>query len=453
MRLRTQLLCVMLLAGTLALLLFLGLWTSKWTSYNLLSRTPWGRTVFPDLDEFFDTLREEAVNYDLPKDEGDAITVQQLQPFLYLGDSYTGIYIYGASWKPGLFLAGSIPDSLLFVNPFSGFFSFGYAILDDTGLRFGSEIMPFRNGNAEVLVYLYQPSLFMLPYFLFSIAGSILLFFWIVLRFISRKIHRIRSLEQEVLRMSSGDLGHPVPACGNDEIGTLAVHLDQLRRSLATTIRQEQESRQANQDLITAMSHDLRTPLTILNGYLEVVRLDRRPQQREEYLERCLQKTDEIRQLTDRMFEYALVYEESETATLTALPCSLLLQCLRENADYIRLTGFALRENGGETIPEALRIWGDEALIRRVLNNLFSNIIKYGDKKQPVTLCCSADSAQARFCLSNAVKADAFAVESNHIGLRSVRKMMELMNGTFATKTSGNQFLVTLVFQVVQEET
>ena len=73
--------------------------------------------------------------------------------------------------------------------------------------------------------------------------------------------------------MASGDLKTALPQYPGDEIGILSSELNQLRITLADTLQQEQESRQANQDLITALSHDLRTPLTILNGYLEGLHL------------------------------------------------------------------------------------------------------------------------------------------------------------------------------------
>ena len=95
----------------------------------------------------------------------------------------------------------------------------------------------------------------------------------------------VASLKDEILRMAAGNLRDSVPEMGQDEIGIIAEELDNLRTALQDTLVREKESRRANQDLITAMSHDLRTPLTILNGYLEVLRLNRNPEMHEEYLQ------------------------------------------------------------------------------------------------------------------------------------------------------------------------
>lgn len=151
------------------------------------------------------------------------------------------------------------------------------------------------------------------PYLIFTLLLSLGLFLGTNIFFINRKVKDVLSVKDEILQMSAGDLTHPVPHCGEDEIGVLAEELDHLRITLKEQIQREKESRQANQDLITAMSHDLRTPLTILNGYLEVMRLEQTPQiDKLEYMERCIQKANDIKEITDKMFEYALVYEEFE---------------------------------------------------------------------------------------------------------------------------------------------
>ena len=69
-------------------------------------------------------------------------------------------------------------------------------------------------------------------------------------------MRQISKIEHGVLQMASGDLKTALPQYPGDEIGILSSKLNQLRITLADTLQQEQESRQANQDLITALSHE-----------------------------------------------------------------------------------------------------------------------------------------------------------------------------------------------------
>ena len=245
--------------------------------------------------------------------------------------------------------------------------------------------------------------------------------------------------------MSGGDLETPVSSFGGDELGSLANELDHLRLALSETIRQEQESRTANQDLITAMSHDLRTPLTVLTGYLEVLHLGHNPSKHEEYVNRCLQKTSDLRELTDRMFEYALVFDDRTAAQITEIPSDFLYRCINENTEYLRLTGRTVHimsdgrfsaslhasdrpfDDGEPARPLPLprfSILADSMMLKRVFSNLFSNIIKYGDKKEPVEITGSLEDSKFVIILKNAIKLDASNIESNQIGLKSVSKML-----------------------------
>ncbi|MDY2589354.1 MAG: histidine kinase dimerization/phospho-acceptor domain-containing protein, partial [Agathobacter sp.] len=254
-------------------------------------------------------------------------------------------------------------------------------------------------------------------------------------------------IKDGILQMAAGDLKTSLPQYNKDEIGILAEELDKLRITLDDTLQQEQESRQANQDLITAMSHDLRTPLTILNGYLEVLRLNKSPDMKEEYLNRCLQKTKDIKDMTDRMFEYALIFEENETPDLEPLAYSFFHECLMENIDFIHLAGF---KYDLESVPADVEnepcFIGDSSMIKRIFNNLFSNILKYGDKSVPVRITFSFDSHELKILVKNSIKEEHADIESNHIGLRSVEKMMSLLNGRILYSEKNNEFAVQLTF-------
>lgn len=440
MRIRTQLILLILITGTLCFLLFQFLWMHKWNVWEFLADGPdFSLNISPDLDEdYWEKLRKEALNYNVPESEDDTEAVKAIQPFFELADDYTAIYIYGL--EDGAYRAGQIPR-VMESEEFRLTFDALYQWTDGTGEMVYEFPVEFKNGYAQLMVFFYHRTRFVTPYFIFCLSVSVILFFAVILFFISRKMKSVVLLKQNILQMASGDLSTPLPPMGQDEIGVLAGELDGLRIALQNTISQEQESHKANQDLVAALSHDLRTPLTILRGYLEILKLNPGPNLQEKYLEQCLHKTDEIKEITDRIFEYALVYEDAETPELSPISADILIGHLTENANFLRLTGFRVKQEVPES-SDAVFL-GDKAMLKRIFNNLFSNIIKYGDKKDPVIITGSIGS-HIEIALQNTVKEDHSGVCSTQIGLKSVRKMVTLMGGTIDTTTDHAQFAVKL---------
>lgn len=441
-KIHTQLMVLILLTGMASVLLFEVLWLNKWSIYEQVQELPGFRDKSQD-EEFWEKLRTEAAKYNLPSSEDDKDGIKKIQPFLKQGDKYTGIYIY--SLKEGTYLAGRIPN--IWKNAaFSTFFDMGYQLTGGEGEETYEFPMKFKNGYATVIVWFYHRVRFIYPYCIFALTVSLGLFFGVILFFIKKKMNMVASLKDEILRMAAGNLRDSVPEMGQDEIGIIAEELDNLRTALQDTIVREKESRRANQDLITAMSHDLRTPLTILNGYLEVLRLDRNPEMHEEYLNRCLQKTSDIREMTDRMFEYALVFEEGEEPKVKEIPIGFFRDCINEHGDFIRLTGF---QTEIEYTNVQRSIIGDKGMIKRIFSNLFSNILKYGDKAVPVQIQGCFTKTTYVLTMSNGIKQQNSGVESNHIGLLSVEKMMQQLGGGSAFSEENGVFSVRLEFNLI----
>ncbi len=441
-KIHTQLMVLILLTGMASVLLFEVLWLNKWSIYEQVQELPGFRDKSQD-EEFWEKLRTEAAKYNLPSSEDDKDGIKKIQPFLKQGDKYTGIYIY--SLKEGTYLAGRIPN--IWKNAaFSTFFDMGYQLTGGEGEETYEFPMKFKNGYATVIVWFYHRVRFIYPYCIFALTVSLGLFFGVILFFIKKKMNMVASLKDEILRMAAGNLRDSVPEMGQDEIGIIAEELDNLRTALQDTIVREKESRRANQDLITAMSHDLRTPLTILNGYLEVLRLDRNPEMHEEYLNRCLQKISDIREMTDRMFEYALVFEEGEEPKVKEIPIGFFRDCINEHGDFIRLTGF---QTEIEYTNVQRSIIGDKGMIKRIFSNLFSNILKYGDKAVPVQIQGCFTKTTYVLTMSNGIKQQNSGVESNHIGLLSVEKMMQQLGGGSAFSEENGVFSVRLEFNLI----
>lgn len=443
-KMRTQFFLVILIAGFCSYLLFSSLWHSRW---KLLDYVEEKLELFPQLydETFWSGIYEEALKYDVPKNEKDTETAREMEPFFELFDSYTSVYIYGL--EDGMYRTGKYAE-IMDNSSFRSIFDFGYRMTGGEGEDRRQIPIQFKNEMALLDIAFYHRSKLVYPYALFSSGISIAFFLIVVLFFIRQKMQKVVRLKEEVLRMASGDLTHPLPDWYQDEIGILSSELDHLRVTLGETIQNEQESRAANQNLITALSHDLRTPLTILTGYLEVLRLNRNPQDSGKYLERCMQKTKDIKEMTDRMFEYALVFEHTETPVLTTMDSAALHSILSDNCDFLRLLGFQVTV----VFPEdACSFTCDESMLKRIFTNLFSNIIKYGEKKQPVKICVALEHPSVIVRFTNGIKQEHSNVESNRIGLKSVEKMMQLMGGRFHTLQNADTFHASLVLPKAQD--
>ena len=442
LKIRTKMVLLIFVMAAVSVSLFWFLWRHQADAVNIAERT--GLIIGFDSGEFIEKAEDAAKYYNVPESEDDAEGKKAFEPFLdLLADEYTGVSIYGRD--DGLYRYGRIPDVLNRFT-FGSLLSASQTILGEEN---GNIPIEFANGTYDVIYYSYYRSRFTYPYVAASIILCVGIFLAGILTFVGRMVKRVSIVKDSIIGMSAGDLDTPVPSCGWDEIGSVAAELDSLRITLEENIRRESESRRANQDLITAISHDLRTPLTVLNGYLEVLRLKLgQPDMQAEYIDRCLKKAEDIKALTDRMFEYALVYEEDETAELSPLPSSVLADCVRENCDFIRIAGFTVSE---KIRPADNMIYGDEIMIKRIFSNLFSNILKYGDKKGEVDVQVYPERGRLRIAITNLIKADASETESNQIGLRSVRKMVEMHGGELYTFVETNVYTVCIAFNMINK--
>ena len=198
------------------------------------------------------------------------------------------------------------------------------------------------------------------------------------------------------------------------------------------------ELQQTHHDLITAMSHDLRTPLTSLRGYLDILALHcfKDQEQMDNYLHRCIDKVEQIKELSNKTFAYSLVFEQNSHPQLEKISTEELLGYIEENLNYLELEGFIIYKDIKYIKKEVLL---DFSMIKRMINNLCSNIQKYSDKHVDMTLTLD-DSFD--LLLTNKKKSDLSKVESNKIGLKSVKRIVELHEGACSIEDSEETFSI-----------
>lgn len=265
----------------------------------------------------------------------------------------------------------------------------------------------------------------------------------------SRKIIRyILLLSGEIQAMEGGDLDHPITIQGDDELALLATSLDGLRLTLRQQQAEEAQAAAKVKSLITEMSHDLRTPLTTLLLYTEILRHHKyeTEAQQDEYLAKIDGKARQIKQLSDNLFEYALVTRDTVVQLDAPARFSQIFEePLAEMVEMLQQRGFACAlELGSEDVLLTVRA----QYIRRILDNIGSNLIKYADPARPIEVRFLRQEGRAGLVFRNHVLPAPPAVESTKVGLTSIETMMDKMHADCKIEQENEQFTMTLLFPV-----
>lgn len=276
------------------------------------------------------------------------------------------------------------------------------------------------------------------------VGGS--LFLVIVLVYHRRVTLAISRLAGQVRHVIHGDLSLQIKATSKDEIGDLAEDVDAMRLSVLDRLRREEEAWNANSQLITAISHDVRTPLTTLMGFLEI--LEAQPglseDKRREYLSLCVNKARILRELTEELFSYTVLFgkPQPDTDLVVYDAAPLLEQLLGEHTAELTAEGFAMELKSN---CQSGHIQADAQNLYRIFGNLFSNIRKYADPSAPVLVSANWEGEELVVELSNRIRADAGLVESNKIGLRTCEKLLVSMGGGFSRRISDDRFTARVI--------
>lgn len=281
-------------------------------------------------------------------------------------------------------------------------------------------------------------------YFWATAIAGLLAFVTFSLCFITlvhKKISYIKRIKEDLDILAGGDLRYHVSIRGNDELSELASGIDQMRQSVLAHQIAEDEMRTANSQLVTAMSHDLRTPLTSLLAYLEL--LDRKkyddPEQMSHFIQRSLEKALRIKSMADKLFEYFLVYDaEWEQPDFEDTDADALLQQFwGEYAFSLEAKGFTV-EAHYEQLSGLLPV--NLELIRRAFDNLYSNLLKYADPQSPIQIDIFREGNQGILTISNGISAHRDTCESTNIGLNTCRRIFQYHGGAFETTEDDGVF-------------
>lgn len=306
--------------------------------------------------------------------------------------------------------------------------------------------LEFSDGSATLYVY---------GYFDFFVDEAVRTFeFWlclllgicIVLWAVWKKLNYMELLNQSIRVLEGGQLDYKVPVQGTDELAQMARSLNEMSASLKQQMEQVQQAQTQRYDLITSLSHDLRTPLTAQLGYLELLAEHRyqTPAQHDEYLNKCVHSCRSVIELSNGLFRIASGEFPQRDPKLEQLPApDIFLQVFSEKLALLEETGWQVQYLALSCTPCLL--WLDIDALCRIADNLTSNLQKYADPAQPVCFEVTAEDDRFCVCLSNAVCTTPQG-DSHGVGLKNVAALMERMHGQSSYTIESRTFCITLHF-------
>ena len=248
---------------------------------------------------------------------------------------------------------------------------------------------------------------------------------------------RITQLGKEVTAVADGDMTRAITAEGEDEITRLCTDVEYMRSSMLENIEKERAALEANRELITAMSHDIRTPLTVLLGYIDIMKLNAPEGDMQQYIEASERTALRLKKMSDDMFSYFLVYgggievsvQECDARTLVDQMLSGHVFLLREQGYTI---DFNFEGEDNEFLSDTIVVT-DPPQLMRIVENIFSNVMKYADKEKPVSIFVGAEVDEMTIKVTNYVAQNIDGAQKNGIGLRSCMKLANAMDIRFSS--------------------
>lgn len=280
--------------------------------------------------------------------------------------------------------------------------------------------------------------------------------------FLIRRIDGFDRIVAALQRMRGGDLSFRLTDMPEGVFAAMAEDLGSLGDGMQAALQNEVRAERMKSELITNVSHDLKTPLTSILSYSDLLsQLELTPEEANDYAKIIHQKSLRLKNLTSDLFDISKVQSGVEQMVCERLDAATLVrQALAEQE--AQNSGLVLKV----TLPEReLPIWADGRKMSRVLENLIGNCVKYAMKGTRVFVSLDERDGKAVFEVKNTanyemdfaadeiterfVRGDAArSTEGSGLGLAIAKSYTEACGGIFEVEVDGDQFKVRISFPV-----
>jgi len=295
---------------------------------------------------------------------------------------------------------------------------------------------------------------------LFIVLGVLLFFFAAFVA--AYRAKDLDEVKKGVSEVRNGNVAYKIPELKSEDMKVLATNINDIAKGLDESVSAKVKAERMKTELITNVSHDLKTPLTSIISYTELLsNVEGLPVEAKDYARIIAKKSDRLKTLTQDLFDISKVQSGNESVVLEKLDVSLLInQSLGEQDNEIKKSELTFCVNA----PKELYISADGRKMSRVISNLISNILKYTMKNTRVFISAyeekgevvmefkniasypmdfNADEIVGRFVRGDESRTQ----EGNGLGLAIAKSYTEICNGKFEIVLDGDMFKAILKFR------
>ena len=211
--------------------------------------------------------------------------------------------------------------------------------------------------------------------------AGIVLTYWVYRSILSP----LNKLQEATKKIRDGNLEFTLDVDADDEIGQLCQDFEEMRIRLKENAEDKIQYDKDNKELISNISHDLKTPITAIKGYVEGI-LDgvaSSPEKLDKYIRTIYNKSNDMDRLIDELTFYSKIDTNKIPYTFSKINVAQYFR------DCVEEVGLDMEARGIELgyfnyVDEDVVIIADAEQMKRVINNIISNSVKYLDKKKGI---------------------------------------------------------------------
>ena len=269
-------------------------------------------------------------------------------------------------------------------------------------------------------------------------------------------------IKKGISEVRNGNVAYKIPEVRCQDLKALAANVNDIAQGLDESVSAKVKAERLKTELITNVSHDLKTPITSIISYTELLsKVEGLPEEAKDYVAVIAKKSDRLNKLTQDLFDISKVQSGNDDVILEKLDVSLLInQALGEHDSEIQNSGLPFCVD----TPKELFISADGRKMSRVVSNLINNILKYTMKNTRVFITASEKDGMIVMEFKNIsaypldfdveeitqrfVRGDeSRTAEGNGLGLAIAKSYTEICNGAFEIVVDGDMFKAILKFR------